>query len=71
MTEDVSYSADFATKVSYKNVRRTSKDGDDAFIYKLEGDNLHFKTSLSQWWFPEIAPIEFTPTLFRFHKGKG
>lgn len=32
---------------------------------------MEFKTSLSQFWFPEIDPISFTPAQFHFHKGKG
>lgn len=58
MTEDVSYKANFATKVSYANVRNEK----GAFVYKFVGDDLEFTTSLTQWWFPEIPPIKFTPT---------
>jgi len=32
---------------------------------------MEFKTSLSQFWFPEIDPISFTPAQFHFHFGKG
>lgn len=68
VTQDEALTTKFASKVSYKDVRRPN---DHAFDYELVGKDMEFKTSLSQWWFPEIDPISFTPAQFHFHKGRG
>ena len=54
--------------MSFKDVKEVKHH---AFDYELEGEDMEFKTSMSQWWFPEIDPISFTPAQFHFHTGKG
>lgn len=68
VTYDEAFHAQFASKVSFANIRKIKNK---AFDVQLVGDNMEFKTSLSQFWFPEVDPISFTPAQFHFHKGMG
>ena len=67
VNKDEAFTANFSANVNYKDVQEVH----DSFNFALEGEDLEFKTSLTEKWFPDTEPISFTPAQFHFHKGKG